>query len=567
VGIAALILFLFFVVSFMASLQKSPTFDEPVHLYAGYSYLKFGDFRVNPEHPPLVKILAALPLLAGGVGKGDPTRAQRDLVQRNENYEWILADQFMFGNRHFRNFFVYPKIVMIALAAILGIFVFLWARDIYGLHAGIGALILYSLDPNIIAHASIIHTDLPFSLVFFAGTYFFWRASKRMTWTNLLFTAQFFALSAVTKFSFLAILAVWTILGTVTIVSPESLESKITSPEMVDTRPRKALLLGVVLTIAVIMAYVAIWAAYGFRFSAVPDETRQLTVDMVASKSAWLRDLANINSRHFFLPEAWVYGLAVAFRKLDRPAYLLGKIYEHGSLMYFPVAFVAKTPLPTLLLLCCGLGFLLWDSRDRRDHLYLLIPVVVFFSAAVWSRFNIGLRHILAIYPFLFVWLGGVMAAAWNSKHRTARGGVLLLGLWLSISSFRIYPDDLAFFNELVGGPAKGYTMLVDSNLDWGQDLKGLKNWMERHDVNKLRFAYFGTVDPFYYGINAEPAPGTSLFVWRGGHDHLPSSPYIAISATYLGGLYLGQKDTYAVFRGRTPVANIGYSILIYRDR
>jgi hypothetical protein len=178
---------------------------------------------------------------------------------------------------------------------------------------------------------------------------------------------------------------------------------------------------------------------------------------------------------------------------------------------------------------------------------------------------NLGLRHVLPLYPFLFVFLGGAVARIWKSGGWASRSGLLILGIWLVASSIRAYPNYLAFFNELAGGPSNGHRILVDSNLDWGQDLKGLKQWMISQGVDTIQLAYFGTADPAYYRIKALYLPG-SLFVSSPPlTDVAKSPPYVAISATYLAGLYLAHKDTYAAFRGKKPVASIGHSILVYR--
>jgi hypothetical protein len=197
--------------------------------------------------------------------------------------------------------------------------------------------------------------------------------------------------------------------------------------------------------------------------------------------------------------------------------------------------------------------------------LFVLAPAVIFFCFAVCSRLNIGLRHILPVYPFLFIWLGGVTSAIWNIKNNVGRCGILFLGLWFVFSSVCVYPDYLSFFNELAGGPKNGYRYLVDSNLDWGQDLKGLKSWMDDHKVSNIRLAYFGTMDPAFYRIKAIPEPGSLSFLWMNGEQPVALSPYIAISRTYLAGLYLPRPEIYAAFRSRSPVTSIGNSILIYR--
>lgn len=564
IGVSLLVL-VFFFISSSASLQKSPTYDEPVHLFAGYAYLRWSDFRINPEHPPLAKILAALPLVSMDIDTANITRTQRDFVQHNKVYGWALADHFFLSNKDTEKLFFRAKLVMIGLAATLGLVVFLWAQQLFGVKAGIVALALYCFDPNILAHSSIVHTDIPFTLWFFAGTYFFWRISNRFTWVDLLCTSLFFALAAITKFSFLVILPIWAVLGIVRAFSAEPQQSQITSPELVDKWSSKLMLLSIVLTTAVIFAYFAVWIAYGFRFDAVGQQRGQMQISPLLTNENWLTPFVIFNLKYFAFPEAWVYGLADAFKALDRSSYLSGETSNDGFWFYFPVAFALKTPLPTLLFVFIAAGLVVFRRRLAKGELFLLIPVVIFFAIAVWSRFNIGVRHILPVYPFLFVWLGGSVATICSSRKWWARSVTLVPGIWLIASVLKIYPDYLAYFNEVAGGPQNGYRFLVDSNLDWGQDLKGLKRWMDDQGLKKIEFAYFGTVDPTLYGINAVPAPGSNTLFWRGGTDHSATSPYIAISATYLAGLYLSDKDTYALFRGKNPVASIGHSILVYR--
>ncbi len=156
-----------------AALQKSPTADESFHLVAGYSYLRWGDFRINPEHPPLVKLLAALPLLALHTNDSALTRESRDQVEVNGKYGWLLANQWLFATNEADKLFLYAKIPMVALGATLGVLVFCWARELYGFAAGFAALTLYVFDPNILAYSALIHTDIPFALMFSAAAIFF----------------------------------------------------------------------------------------------------------------------------------------------------------------------------------------------------------------------------------------------------------------------------------------------------------------------------------------------------------------------------------------------------------
>lgn len=173
------LLVLFVTLSLCATLQKSPTADENFHLVAGYSYLKWGDYRINPEHPPFAKLLAALPLLALEIDDSALPREQRDKVQVNGKYGWLLANQWLFSSNDAEKLFLYAKLPMLALGVILGLVVFCWTRELYGLNAGFAALAIYVLDPNILAHSSLVHTDIPFTLALFGGPIFFGARSEK----------------------------------------------------------------------------------------------------------------------------------------------------------------------------------------------------------------------------------------------------------------------------------------------------------------------------------------------------------------------------------------------------
>ena len=187
-----LLLVLFLALSFSAALRKSPTADENFHLVAGYAYLKWGDYRINPEHPPLAKLLAALPLLALEINDAPLSRESRDKVQVNGKYGWLLANQWLYSSNDAEKLFFYAKLPMLALGVILALLVFCWSRELYGPSAAFAALAICVFDPNILAHSSIIHTDIPFTLALLASTYFFWRTLKEITWFNWLMTAVFF---------------------------------------------------------------------------------------------------------------------------------------------------------------------------------------------------------------------------------------------------------------------------------------------------------------------------------------------------------------------------------------
>jgi hypothetical protein len=243
--------------------------------------------------------------------------------------------------------------------------------------------------------------------------------------------------------------------------------------------------------------------------------------------------------------------------------------------------FFLKTPLPLILLIAVALVFV-GKSRQKMALTFgfLLVPAGIYFAMISASGWGIGHRHLLPIYPFLFVLVGGCIA--WATRQRGwIKGGVALLLLWYFLSALAIHPHYLAYFNQLAGGPDNGYKYLVDSNLDWGQDLKGLKRYMVRHGIEKVWLSYFGTANPDYYGIEYDYLPSFVIFEPKNVNPEVfrlkelvPLAGVVAISATNLQGVYLPlvaspwgsvAKNYFAFYRDQKPVAKIGHSIFVYR--
>src|SRR5215831_2979503 len=569
IGIFVLV---FAFLSISGFLQKSPTIDEPVHLFSGYSYLAWGDFRANPEHPPLAKLWAALPLLALGTKDSRASGPSWNLIPKYspmEIHTVNAAAEMLFRYNDASTLFFFAKLQMIILAIVLGWFIFLWSKELFGLAAGIASLFIYCLDPNILAHSQIIHTDLAFAAFFFVGTYFFWRVLNRLTWTSLLLTTLFFGLAANTKYSYLPILIAWGILGLIKVVSPEPQRCAIGKPRELYGRQEKAVALAGVLGCVLFVAYVLIWVVYGFHFDAIPGGSEHLPMAQEMPRNPVLHGFVSFLINYRLFPEAWIYGQLFIFNNVNRVAYLLGELSDKGFWLYFPVAFVVKTPLPTLLLILAAAVLWIRKRNGRSPELFLMVPVIVYFTLAVLSRMNIGLRHILPIYPFLFVLIGGTVTHLWQNGSRIKRAAVVLLGFWYLWSSASAYPHYLTFFNEIAGGPRNGHRVLVDSNLDWGQDLVGLKRWMDTGGVQKIQLLYFGfcnIAEPQYYGIDAIYLPGSCAYRPSMAKQDRNLPAYLAISATYLYGPALeeGQREWVKAFRTIPPITTVGHSIYVY---
>jgi 4-amino-4-deoxy-L-arabinose transferase-like glycosyltransferase len=565
--IAPIYLLLIFALLEVATVvQKSPTVDEPIHLFAGYSYLKWSDFRANPEHPPLAKVWAALPLLAFDLKDPRPSRPHWNWIPEDLHSRPTVhvARDFLFVDNDGERLFFFAKLQMIIIGICLGLAVFLLSKNLFGLKAAVAALFIYVLDPNMLAHSQIIHTDLPFAAVFFVSSYFFWRFLEHVSWRNLVVSCLGFGVAAITKYSYIVILPFWAVLGLVHLAvsgRPISVTQRVRA---FAGRWRRVMLLALILASASATAYLLVWAAYGFHYDAIPGESPHFhTAWVLPDEGSLARPIAELAAGQHLFPEAWLYGQLYVHKYKGRMAYLFGEVSKTGLWIYFPVAFAVKTPLPTQLLLAIGLWMLVSGRLDRKSGLFLLTPAILYFLAAIYSNMNIGLRHVLPVYPFLFVLSGAAAAQLWQGGSCFKRGALVLLSLWYIVSCFWTYPHYLAYFNELVGGPRNGHKVLLDSNLDWGQDLKALKRWMDQNGVKNIQFIYFGNVDPEHYGIDAVYLPGSWIRFDPPATRASETPKYVAVSAHLL--FYeLRDKEPVKSFLSKTPVAIIGHSIYVF---
>ena len=236
----------------------------------------------------------------------------------------------------------------------------------------------------------------------------------------------------------------------------------------------------------------------------------------------------------------------------------MGNHSTDGWWLYFPIAFLLKTPIPLIIFVLISGLFL--SFRKEKAEYFLLVPIGVILISALFSHINIGLRHILPIYPFLIVMASSLTTIKF-SNPRVFVSCVVAMGTWYVWSTVSIFPSYLAYFNEFVG-PKKGYRQLVDSNLDWGQDLKRLKAFMDKNDIDLVYLRYFGMADPCYYGIKPIDLPGPPTSCGRGRDNVL--ADYIAISATHLQSVYFADKKLFDWLKAYEPMGRVGYSIFVY---
>jgi hypothetical protein len=542
--------------------QQSLSWDEGDHIFAGYMSWKKADFGINPEHPPLVKALAAIPLLPMHLKVPD-----RKGLASFKDEAYFDGRDFIFGNggeAEADRIIFRARMAAATLSLLLGLLVFLAAREMFGDGAALFALALVVFEPNMIAHGAYVTTDMGISCFIFASIYAFYRYVKAPSVGRLIVLGLVSGLALASKHSGVLLLPFGLALIITEILWP--------SPETRTNKRKVALRLTGAFLAASTIAIVVLWAFYGFRYAARPGG-----MPLSPSLAEYARGLKGVEphaylalARLHILPESYLYGLVdVRLISDSFSTYIFGKVYARGVWFYFPAAFIIKSTAAFMgLLLLTGFAIVTRKLRARREIFFLTIPPVLYLLIATGTGLDIGARHILPMYPFLSVLIGGAALALAHGDRRWAYVVGLLLA-WHAVSSARAYPNYLAYSNEFWGGPANTYKYLTDSNTDWGQQLKAVKKYLDNRGVKDCWFAYF--VEPSIhfsaYGIPCKPLP-TADSGWAHYQIDTPQTITgpVLISAGTLTGYEWGSNvlNPYREFQKLKPVAFIQDGVFVY---
>jgi hypothetical protein len=539
-----------------AALGETQTWDEAIELAGGYRYLRTGEYRLFIEHPPFGKILVALPLLLL-----DPNLAKDD-GYRGPDWQSRYGAEFLYRNRiPADTLLLAGRSVTILVTLALGLVLALWCRRAFGVAAALVALLLLCFDPNILAQGHYTKSGLLLTLLVLLASIVWASYLERPRKAVLLAAGVVVGLALATKFS--AVFLVPVFLG-LSLIRRWQRGSTLSVRRVVVSNAVVVLLgVGVLLAIYAPEAKALLPMTKGMRQEYSPGvpslRSRMEQSTFAGTAIAWVG--ARLGWQVHSLPLG--IGYFAAYNQRGNAAYLLGMHSEQGWWYYFPLAFLFKTPVGTLAAIALSAGLALAAAFRRRGRLtamfrqvqfpvwVMAVPIATYVPLCLASNINTGVRHLLPAYPFLFALTSLVLVTA---KWRGRVPVLGLLGLLVIAESVSIYPHFTAFFNCLVGGPTRGPHYLVDSNLDWGQDGKKLKTYMDRHGISKVCLSYFGTADLSYYGLIYEP-----LLV----PERAASDCVLAVSATHLQGLYV-PEGTFAWLRQRAPITRVGYSIYVY---
>jgi len=553
---------------------ESLSWDEGDHIFAGYMSLKTHDYGLNPEHPPLAKMAAALPLLSmalrvpplqGRYFKDEAYYDGREMIYHNGPGDGgrYTADAIIFRAR----MGVLPFVLILALLT------FLAGREMFGTAAGLIAMILVVFEPTIVTNGPFVTTDTTVSCMFLASIYSLYRWVKAPSLLRLLTVGLACGLALASKHSAIMLLPMLiALLAGELVVRCISLRRAASGTALVRACGLHALKLFGGLAAISVLAILVLWAFYGFRYAARPAGLH-LDPNLAASVQRLKPFEAQgilFFARYHLLPESYLYGLAdVRQMGNDMPSYIFGKVYGHGVWFYFPVAMAIKLTLGMIGLLGIAVAALLTGRlRLTREIYYLVVPAAIYLVIVIVSPLNIGIRHVLPALPFLILLAaGGACAVARNSK--TWRYAVAALVAAHCISSLMVFPNYMAYANEAWGGPSQTYRYLTDSNTDWGQQLIAVKDYVDKHNIHECWFAYF--VSPFIlpsdYGIPCKLLP-TADTGWARMELEVPPVVHgpVFISYSDLNSYEFGTEklNPYQDFIARKPDAVIQYGVAVY---
>jgi hypothetical protein len=575
---SAALIAIFLLVVFSEARLKSPAYDEPPHIGAGLSYFVTHEiFRANPQHPPLLKELSALSMMAAGIHW--PRTADADYLVNGDDPARVLGLDWLVGNDIIRTngpdrVLVWARLPMMLVAALLAAVLYLWGRQLFGPLAAAGAVFVFVLDPTILAHSQLVTTDVGVAGFTVLALFALWAYLRRPGWTRLLLCGLSLGAALAAKYSAVLLLPVYGLLLLAAIRWPLAFgtEGSPSAPAAVEARvaQRKGLC-----PCGSGRRYKNCHGRSPSGASTKSDFSRKLAFAAGAFAIMCLVAFAFVQATFFFPRDLMMYVRCSRMVYIDHDptylAYLAGDMRLHFT-NYFLVAYGLKEPLAGIILALIGLVALIRSkSIPFLGKLFLLVPPVVFFAVVTVMADDLGVRYIIPALPFAHLIAGLGIAAILQAarKFRWAPYAAASLCAWAVLAAAGIYPDHLSYFNEaaclltqpgqigLDGGSRCGPAWLDDSNVDWGQGLKQLKTWLGRNAAGRqVKLAMSFSFPPEAYGINCQRLKVDDLVREPGPGLYAVSAHLVARIPALSGASDWLQR--------MQPVAIVGHALYIY---
>ncbi|MGC8641239.1 MAG: ArnT family glycosyltransferase [Isosphaeraceae bacterium] len=569
------------------------TYDDAAHIPAGISHWETGDFTLYRANPPLYRMLAALPVM---LSRPYTTYTHAD-HKPGARSEFLIGHDFAEANASkYFDLVCLARLPGVAWSLLGAWIIYLWCRDLYGGWAGCLGVAIWALDPTVLAFAGVVTSDVPAAVAGLAATYVFWRYLRSGSWQLGLWSGVLLGVALLTKFTMLVLYAAWPLIALLHFLGRRSGGSRVeggnrSTTGASDTAASAWAIL--ILSLCVInLGYFCRDTCH--RLGDFPFVSNALAGPPSVSEPApWGNRFRGTWMGSLIVPVPADYLLGIDVQKKDfevgMPAYLAGEWRDRGWWYYYIYALTVKEPLGTLALVLWALALTLTrhpGSARWWDEATLFVPAAaVFILVSSQTGINQHMRYILPFFPFVAV-ATGKLAHFLSPGHRLARVLVIGLLVWSAFSSMRVFPHSLSYFNEAAGGLERGHDHLVDSNIDWGQDLLALRDWYRQHpEARPFGLAIFHSIDPRIFGIDYRLPPlGPDM---RDSDENGTDEPddtaqlgpqpgYYAVSVNLLRGTkisvstgrggwtYIGNHDSFTYFQYYRPIARAGYSIYIY---
>lgn len=540
--------------------RKSITNDETIHIPAGYYHLVASNFYLNNEHPPLAKMWAALPLLL--VQPEEPPPVDDKAATAGELSFSVLSRFWPDNAARFEQISFWTRVPMIALTVALGWLVFLTTRRWFNDRAALLAVALFATEPTMLAHGRTVHTDVPAALVYLAFVLALYAYRGRPGPRQAALLGLISGAALATKFS-LSVLVVP--------VLAVSVAAQLWQAGDGAARRRAA---GHAVAVAA-LALLVVNLTYHFQRPALlPGDVQWVASQTPALSGPIMRGISWLST---LFPTYFLFGFynVALHDSSGHSAFLLGRYSDTGWWWYFPAAFVLKTSLPFLVVAVAALGWGLWAAVGQRHRAarLLIVPCLLYLALAMKGHINIGVRHLLPAYPFLFILGGAVLDTLLQAPRAAliARAAVIGTLLWAGVEAFRAYPDYMTYMNQIAWREPR-YQYLSDSNTEWGDEVKDLADYLKARGQTRVRAALLGGwLTLPLYGIGF-----VDMFDRPPGE--VPQTTYVALGASFLNGSTVpgggpgSGRDTnetrinyFAAYRGKTPEKVFAHSIYLYR--
>jgi len=534
VRIPCILIAVFVLLGFFSYLKKSATYDEVQHFPCGAAYWKLKTFCFGLEHPPFLRLWAALPAVWTKVTLPEQTGLER--CDRTSLAAWDFKIDYEFGYKFLyeeknAGLLNYGRFLILLLAVPLGWVIYKWACSLYGEKKALLSLSLFAFCPNLLAHARLVTTDFGGTVFIFLGAFFLLRFFKNPSRRTALFSGVSWGLALSGKFNAVFLGLFFAAAGII-------------------FYGRKKHVPGLLLQ--AVLVWLVINLSYFFSEPVLKHWflKKELEIFFPQQVSQTLRNILYWVP----LPDMWLRGFMYAFLHGQSAvtSYFLGKISQGGTWYYYPALFFLKTPLVTQLFLLLAV-LSVSKKKVSREEWYYLIPPLIYSVFLLKAKINLGIRHFLPVYPFLYLFAGRL---EWKKAFP------YLLAL-LFISNLRSFPHYLAYMNIFVSRD-NAWKYVDDSNLDWGQDLGLAAEFLKKEGNPPVYLTYFGTASPDYYDLRYEDFYSVSIVKHLWHPQPLDGPPrYWIVSCTNLSGRYYG-RSLFGELEKLTPVKTAGHSVKIY---